>query len=86
VTHRIQWEPEAIDRLAALTQDYPEAPRIVVAAVYELADNPRPSNSTRLGTSPFRRLLLGHWRITYEVHDADQLVRIILIGRSPQPR
>jgi hypothetical protein len=34
------WEPEAIDRLAALIHEYPEAAQAVVPAIHELAANP----------------------------------------------
>jgi mRNA-degrading endonuclease RelE of RelBE toxin-antitoxin system len=86
VRYDVLWKPAAIDRLSALAKDHPEAPGLIVAAVYDLASNPRPTNSTQLGTSPVRRLLLGYWRVTYEVDDANRQVQILVVGRSRNPR
>jgi mRNA interferase RelE/StbE len=86
VNHEIEWVPAAVDRLSALSQEYAEAPGLIVTAVYELASNPYPTNSTQLGTSPLRRLLLGYWRVTYEVTEAEQRIRILMVGRSRTPR
>lgn len=80
------WEPEAIDRLAALVKQYPEAAQAVVPAIYELAANPRPTGSTPLGGSGTRRLLLGYYRVLYEVSDEPPVVQIFLVGRADQPR
>jgi len=86
VSYTIRWEPPATARLSALAKDHPEAPDLIGAAVYDLASNPRPTNSTQLGTSSIRRLLLGYWRVTYEVVDADQIIEILIVGRSDEPR
>ena len=86
MSYDVEWKPAAIARLSALAQTHPEAPSLVVTAVYELASNPRPSNSTQLGTSSLRRLLLGYWRVTYEVADEDQTIHILIVGRSLNPR
>lgn len=85
--YELTWESEAIDRLAALVKQYPEAAQGVVPAIYELAANPRPTGSTQLGGSgTYRRLLLGYFRVLYAVSDDPPLVRIILVGRADQPR
>lgn len=86
MSYDIAWAPAAIDRLSALSTVHPEAPGMVVTAVYELASNPRPTNSTQFGTSSLRRLLLGYWRVTYEIIEADQVVRVLIVGRSTTPR
>lgn len=83
----LAWEPEAIDQLAALVKQYPEAAQAVIPAIYELAADPRPTGSMRLGGSgTYRRLLLGYFRVIYAVSDDPSLVRIILVGRADQPR
>lgn len=85
--YELDWEPEAIDRLAALVKTYPEAAAGVIPAIYELATNPRPIGSTQLGGSgTYRRLLLGYFRVLYAVDDDARTVRIILVGRADQPR
>jgi len=59
VTYEIVWVDAAIDQLAALTERHPDAAMLITAAVYELAENPRPTNAARLGTSDIYRILLG---------------------------
>jgi mRNA interferase RelE/StbE len=86
VTYTIAWQPVADARLQTLAKDYAEAPDLIGAAVNDLASNPRPTNSTQLGTSSFRRLLLGYWRVTYEVVDENQTIHIHIVGRSENPR
>jgi hypothetical protein len=44
--YELAWSPEAMDQLALLAKRFPEAPSLIVAAVYELIDQPRPSGST----------------------------------------
>lgn len=85
--YELGWEPEAIDRLAALVKIYPEAAAGVIPAIYELATSPYPIGSTQLGGSgTYRRLLLGYFRVLYAVDDDARAVRIILVGRADQPR
>jgi mRNA interferase RelE/StbE len=85
--YALVWEDAAVERLAALVKQYPEAAQGVIPAIYELADNPRPIGSTQLGGSgTYRRLLLGYFRVLYAVSDDPPLVRIVLVGRADQPR
>lgn len=86
MSYTVTWEASASTRLRALAQEYTEAPDLIGAAVNDLASNPRPTNSTQLGTSSFRRLLLGYWRVTYEVVDEARTVMIIIVGRAESPR
>jgi mRNA interferase RelE/StbE len=85
--YALAWEDVAVDRLAALVKQYPEAAQGVIPAIYELAVNPHPTGSTQLGGSgTYRRLLLGYFRVLYAVSDDPPLVRIVLVGRANQPR
>lgn len=87
IRYALAWEDAAVDRLAALAKQYPEAAQGVIPAIYELADNPRPTGSTQLGGSgTYRRLLLGYFRVLYAVSDDPPLVRIVLVGRADQAR
>ena len=76
----------AIDALAVLAKQHTEAPELIVAAVNELADNPRPANSSALGGSGFRRLLLGYYRALYRVDDESAEVCVLGVGRSDSAR
>lgn len=51
IRYTLAWEDAAVDRLAALVKQYPEAAQGVIPAIYELADNPRPTGLTQLGGS-----------------------------------
>jgi mRNA-degrading endonuclease RelE of RelBE toxin-antitoxin system len=75
-----------MDRLAELAKEYPDAPSLIVEAVWDLGANPRPPNSSPLGGSPYRRLLLGYYRVTYEVRDDLARVQVILVGRATRAR
>ena len=85
--YELVWEDAAVDRLAALVKRYPDAAQGVIPAIYELADNPRPTGSTQLGGSgTYRRLLLGYFRVLYAIEEEPPRVRIVLVGRADQPR
>jgi mRNA interferase RelE/StbE len=86
VTYSITWKPPTHDQVAKLAQSFPEAPALITTAGYELEDNPRPANSVAMGTSGIRRLLLGFYRITYEIFEAEARIDILSVGRSDIPR
>jgi mRNA-degrading endonuclease RelE of RelBE toxin-antitoxin system len=82
----IRLSPARMDQIADLEKKNPSCAKLITDAVFDLADNPRPTNSAALGTSQFRRLLLGLYRVTYRVNEQDREVEILSIGRSPHPR
>ena len=83
----LDWEDAALRRLAALVKAYPDAARGVIPAVYRLASDPRPAESTQVGGSGiYRRLVIGYFRILYAVSDDPALVRIVLVGRDDEVR
>jgi mRNA-degrading endonuclease RelE of RelBE toxin-antitoxin system len=87
VRYDLVWSPDAMDQVARLAKRFPEAPSLIVPAVYELIDRPRPPGSTQLsGSGTYRRPLLGHYRVTYSVSDDPPQITIILVGRSDIPR
>jgi mRNA-degrading endonuclease RelE of RelBE toxin-antitoxin system len=87
VLYELTWEPEAIEQLSTLAKTYPDAAAGVIPAVYLLAADPRPGDSTPLGGSgTYRRLQVGHLRIIYAVSELAHAVRIILVGRADLPR
>ncbi len=86
MTYEIVWSDAAIDQLAALNERHHDAAMLITAAVYDLADNPHPTNSSRLGTSDIHRLLLGFYRVMYEVRDKTVTVDVLSVGRSDRPR
>lgn len=51
--------------------------RRVVAAIRDLAQNPRPTGSLKLTGRPAWRIRVGDYRVIYEIHD-DRLVVLIV--------
>jgi len=86
VTYGIVWSDVAIDQLAALNEQHPDAAALITAGVYDLADNPRPTNASRLGDSDMYRLLLCYYRVLYEVQDKTVTVEVLSAGRSDRAR
>lgn len=64
--HVVIWLPEAMAAYRRLRADDPEGAKRIAAAVAALAFDPRPGESTALGTTSFRRLRLGIFRVLYE--------------------
>lgn len=86
MTYEIVWADSAIDQLTALNEQHPDAAMLITAAVYELADNPRPTNAVRLGTSDIYRMLLGYYRVMYEIQEKTVTVEVLTVGRSDRAR
>jgi mRNA interferase RelE/StbE len=86
VTYSIIWKAEAIEGATRLHKIDPIGADLILAAVYDLADNPKPSNSVLLGTSGLRRLLLGYYRVLYHVSDGTVTVTVMMVGKAAEPR
>jgi len=52
----------------------------IVEAIKQLAENPRPSDCTKLSGREAWRIRIGSYRIIYEVHDNRLLVLVVTIG------
>jgi len=85
-TYWIDWKPAAIDAATMLHQEDKLGAQLVLAAVYELGDNPTPGNSANLGRGGLRRLLLGYYRVLYKVSDKNSTVTIIMVAKAPHPQ
>ena len=59
--------------------DRQDGPRIV-AAIRELADNPRPPGGKKLSGRPAWRIRTGVYRVIYEIHDDRLRVLVVTIG------
>lgn len=86
MTYDIVWSDVAIDQLSELNDRHPDAAMLITAGVYDLTDNPRPAHAARLGTSEIYRLLLGYYRVMYEVQDKTVTVEVLTVGRSDRAR
>lgn len=86
MTYSIIWKAEAIEGAARLHKIDPIGADLILAAVYDLADNPAPGNSVLLGDAGLRRLLLGYYRVLYHVSDGTVTVTVMMVGKAAEPR
>ena len=78
MTYRVELAPAAVRQLRKLEST---ARRRVQGAIELLAEQPRPSGSTRLvGGEGAMRVRTGDYRIVYEVHDDVLLVLVVAVG------
>ena len=75
--HELLIERRAQKQLARITQ--PDRDRIV-AAVWELAEEPRPVGVRKLAGREAWRIRVGDYRIIYEINDQALMVLVIAIG------
>ena len=75
--HELLIERRAQKQLARITQ--PDRDRIV-AAVWELAEEPRPVGVRKLAGREAWRIRVGDYRIIYEIHNLALMVLVISIG------
>lgn len=80
---RIVFDEKAIDQAAGFLADDPGALHAVLAAIDQLADDPRPAESFRYG-SDHLRLRVGRYRVMYEIIGDE--VRIGQIARRQSER
>jgi mRNA interferase RelE/StbE len=78
MTYRVDVAPAAVRQLRKLA---PPARRRIQAAIELLAEQPRPSGSTKLvGGEGEWRVRTGDYRIVYEIHDSVLLVLVVAVG------
>lgn len=82
----IDWKPAAIDAATLLHREDKLGAQLVLAAVYELGENPCPGNSASLGRGGLRRLLLGYYRVLYKVSEKNSTVTVIMVAKAPHPQ
>jgi mRNA interferase RelE/StbE len=73
VSLRIVFDERAIDQAAGFLAEDPEALNAVLAAIDQLADEPRPAESFPYGSPDLRRLRVGRYRVMYEIN-GDEVV------------
>jgi mRNA interferase RelE/StbE len=80
---RIVFDEKAIDQAAGFLAEDPDALSAVLAAIDQLADEPRPAESFPYGSPDLRRLRVGRFRVMYEIK-GDQVVIGHLARRQPE--
>lgn len=78
------WQEAAVAGLIRERARDPESVRMVRSAIRILAVEPRPAESSPLGTQGLHRLRIDDLRILYRVDDERESVEIITVGRSPR--
>jgi mRNA interferase RelE/StbE len=82
VSLRIVFEEKAIDQATEFLADDPGALHAVLAAIDQLADDPRPAESFPYGPH-HRRLRVGRYRVMYEIN-GDEVVISHIARRQPE--
>jgi mRNA interferase RelE/StbE len=78
VHYRVRFRPSAEKELAKL--DPPVRAR-VLRHITALVGDPRPPGVTRLvGTDNLWRIRIGDYRVVYEIHDDELIVRVIRVA------
>lgn len=81
--YTIIWESSARETLKRLRQWDGDAVRPLVQAINNLASDPEPSESSKLGGAK-RRLRIGRYRAMYEI-DGDRIaVTVLTVGSTPR--
>jgi len=80
--YQLVWEPPAINAAARFLGDDAAGLRQLIAALDDLAVQPRPTASFAFGSVDVRRIRVGRYRCLYQVSDHDHTVVITHLGRS----
>ena len=77
MTYAIEVLRSAQRQLARISrQDHPR----IIAAIRDLAQDPRPPGSRKLSGRPAWRIRVRAYRIIYEIHDDRLLVLVVTMG------
>ncbi|MFD3617181.1 type II toxin-antitoxin system RelE/ParE family toxin [Streptomyces sp. NPDC058676] len=80
MTYEIIFEPHALDSAARFLKEDPRGLAATLAAIDELAHNPRPASSAPYGVN-IRRLRVGDHRLVYVIDD--EVIHIVThLGRT----
>jgi mRNA interferase RelE/StbE len=82
LTYTIIWERTASEGLKRLRARDGDSVKPLVKAINELARNPEPATSTKLGGTSLRRLRVGAYRATYEIDGGTVAIKILMVGST----
>jgi mRNA interferase RelE/StbE len=83
VRYTIIWESSATETLKRLRQRDGEAVRPLVQVINNLATNPEPPESSKLGGTNNRRLRVGDYRAMYQIDGERIAVKVLTVGSTP---
>ena len=82
MTYTIDWEPPAVAAASRYLDADPDGLRVLMAAIDQLAADPRPGDSFPFGSADLRRLRVGRYRVLYQIAEATREILITHLGRS----
>ena len=56
----------------------------IIAALQNLATDPRPTGSKKLTNRPAWRIRIGAYRVIYEIHDRELMVLVVAAGKRSE--
>jgi mRNA interferase RelE/StbE len=77
MAYSVNFNKQSLKQLAKINEPYYSN---IKAAIYGLADNPRPHGSKRLTDRTGYRIRVGNYRIIYDIFDKQLIVEIIAVG------
>jgi mRNA interferase RelE/StbE len=75
--YQVRMSKAAMKTLAKMNE--PHYSRIR-AAIFKLADNPRPQGCKKLENRPGYRIRIGDYRVIYDIHDNELVVEVLAVG------
>ncbi|MBH1938407.1 type II toxin-antitoxin system RelE/ParE family toxin [Streptomyces sp. AV19] len=81
MTYTIIWELRARQGLEKLRAQDTTVASAVTRAVNQLARDPEPPSSSKLGGTGFRRLRIGEYRVTYEIDGINIAIKVLMVGK-----
>jgi mRNA interferase RelE/StbE len=56
----------------------------IIAALQNLANDPRPPGSKKLTNRPAWRIRIGAYRVIYEIHDQKLMILVVAVGKRSE--
>ncbi len=81
MTYRVEILRSAAKELQRI---HPDDRVRIIAALQNLANDPRPSGSKKLTNRPAWRLRIGAYRVIYEIHDRELMVLVVAAGKRSE--
>lgn len=67
---------QALRQLRHLRRTHPAQIPLIIAAIEDLSENPRPHGATKLVNRPEWRIRVGNFRVLYQIDDTNRTVTI----------
>ena len=71
---------QALRQLRRLRRTHPPVIPLLIAAIEDLAENPRPPGATKLVNRPEWRIRVGSYRVLYQVDDKKRTLTIASVS------